>query len=145
MCKQISFIFEQMRRLTTTRWILFPMIQRKMSTKWYQIHKEKVCNYALKIKITDYHSFHFTLCYNLVFIEGQALIEHQENNNEGFIQFFEAVPRLIRNRLRRRAGEGDQNEESENDNNDEEESESEEEENAEGVEKFDPNLPTQHR
>ena len=84
-------------------------------------------------------------CYNLVFIEGQALIEHQENNNEGFIQFFEAVPRLIRNRLRRRAGEDDQNEESENDNNDEEESESEEEENAEGGEKFDPNLPTQHR
>ena len=83
-------------------------------------------------------------CYTLVFIEGQALIEHQENNNEGFIQFFEAVPRLIRNRLRRRA-EDDQNEESENDNNDEEESESEEEENAEGGEKFDPNLPTQHR
>ena len=79
-----------------------------------------------------------------MFIEGQALIELQENNNEGFIQFFEAVPRLIRNRLRRRA-ESDQNEESENENNDEEESESDEEENTQDGEKFDPNLPTQHR
>ena len=100
-------------------------------------------DYAINSKSLISQSFQLSLCF--VFTEGQALIEHQDNNNDGFIQFFEAVPRLIRNRLRRRAEEGDQNEESENENNDEEESESEEEENAEGGEKFDPNLPTQHR